>query len=114
VHRLRLALFGIAVALAFTGVPVLAAGGEHGLEQVLIESASTPAAHKALANHYRAKAAEAREEAERHRAMAKSYGGTKLAVAEAQRKHCTDLAQSLDAQAKLYDELASGHETAAK
>jgi hypothetical protein len=46
--------------------------------------------------------------------MAKAYGGTKLAVAEAQRKHCTDLAQSLDAQAKLYDELAAGHEAAAK
>lgn len=88
--------------------------GDHDLEEVLIESASTPAQHEALASHFHAKAAEARREAQRHRSMAKSYGGTKLAIAEAQRKHCNDLAESLDEQAKLYDELAAGHEADAK
>ena len=102
-----------ALVLALSGSAALAAG-EHGLEEVLIESASTPAQHQALATHFHAKAAAAREEAERHRSMAKSYGGTKLVAAEAQRQHCTDLAQSLDAQAKLYDELAAGHEAEAK
>ena len=90
------------------------AAEEHGLEQVLIESASTPAQHQALADHFRARAAEARREAERHRAMAKSYGGGKAAVAASQRAHCDKLAESFDAQAKEYDELAAIHDAAAK
>jgi hypothetical protein len=46
--------------------------------------------------------------------MAESYGGTKLVVAAAQKKHCNDLAASLESQAKLYDELAAAHEAEAK
>lgn len=111
-HRLRLALFGITVALAFAGVPALAASGEHGLEEVLIESASTPAQHKALANYFRGKAAEARQEAERHRSMAKTYAGTKSTMAGSQKEHCDKLAESYDAQAKQYDELAALHSEA--
>jgi len=110
-YAFRAVAFALALALSSSAA---FAAGEHGLEEVLIESAATPAQHQALAAHFHAKAAAAREEAERHRSMAKSYGGTKLVVAEAQRKHCTDLAQSLDAQAKLYDELAAGHEAEAK
>jgi hypothetical protein len=108
---LRVAI--LAVALVLPASLALAAG-EHGLEQVLIESASTPAQHKALADHFRAEAASARREAERHRAMAKSYGGGKLVVAEAQRKHCENLAKSFDAQAADYDELAAAHDAEAK
>ena len=108
------ALRAVAIALAVAFFGAAASAGDHGLEEVLVESASTPAEHQALAHHFHAKAAAARKEAERHRAMAKTYGGTKLVIAEAQRKHCTDLAQGLDAQAKAYDELAAGHETEAK
>jgi hypothetical protein len=110
-HALR--ALTVALAIALPGAAAYAEG-DHDLEQVLVESASTPAQHQALANHFRAKAAAARKGAEEHRAMAKTYGGSKLVIAEAQRKHCTDLAQSLDAQAKLYDELAAGHEAEAK
>lgn len=110
-YALRAVAFALAFALSSSAA---FAAGDHDLEEVLIQTASTPAQHQALAAHFHAKAAAARKEAERHREMAKAYGGTKLAVAEAQRKHCTDLAQSLDAQAKLYDELAAGHEAAAK
>ena len=113
-HRLQHALLGIGVALAVTGVPVLAAEGDHGLEQVLIESASTPAQHKALANHFRAKAADARQEAERHRSMAKTYAGTKAPMAGSQKEHCEKLAETYDAQAKQYDELAALHDAEAK
>ena len=104
----------IAVALALFAAPSFAAGEEHSLEQILVESASTPAEHQALASHFRAKAAAARAEAKEHRSRAESYGGTKLVVAAAQRKHCNDLATNLEAQAKLYDELAAAHEVEAK
>jgi hypothetical protein len=103
----------LVLALALSSSAAIAADW-YDLEQLLIESASTPAQHEGLARHFHARASYARAEAERHRAMALSYGGTKLAVAEAQRKHCNDLAQSLDAQAKLFDELAAGHEAEAK
>jgi hypothetical protein len=106
-------------ALAFALAFALSSGAafaavDHGLEEVLIESATTPAQHEALASYFHAKAAAARQDAERHRSMGKAYGGTKLVIAESQRKHCADLAQSLDAQAKLYDELAAAHEAEAK
>jgi hypothetical protein len=109
---LSIRIAGLVLALASSGAAF--AEGEHaheghGLEQVLIESATTPAQHEVLARHFRAKAAAARAEAKEHRSMAESYGGTKLVVAEAQRKHCNDLAANLEAQAKLYDELAAGH-----
>jgi hypothetical protein len=106
-RSLRIAV-ALAAALAFVGVPAFGQG-EHDLEQVLIESADTPAEHQALAAHFRAKAAAARAEAKDHRSMAESYGGTKLVVAAAQRKHCNDIAASLEAQAKSYDELAAAH-----
>jgi len=107
---LRVAI--LAFALVLPGSLALAAG-EHGLEQVLIESASSPAQHQALADHFRAQAAGARREAERHRTMAKSYGGGKP-PAEAQRKHCENLAKSFDAQAADYDALAAAHDAEAK
>jgi hypothetical protein len=108
------ALRAVALALVLAFFGAAASAADHDLEDVLVESASTPAEHQALANHFHAKAAAARKEAERHRAMAKTYGGSKLVIAEAQRKHCADLAQSFDAQAKYYDELAAGHEAEAK
>ena len=111
-RSLRIAA-AIASALAFFGVPAFGQGA-HDLEQVLIESADTPSEHQALAAHFRAKADAARSEAKEHRSMAESYGGTKLVIAAAQRKHCNDLAASLEAQAKSYDELAAAHEAEAK
>jgi hypothetical protein len=105
----------LSLALVLLAAPISFAGtADATLEQVLIESASTPAQHQALAQHFHAKAAAARAEAKEHRSMADSYGGTKLVVAAAQRKHCNDLAANLEAQAKLYDELAAAHEAEAK
>ena len=104
----------LTTALALSGAAAFAQASEHSLEDVLIESASTPAQHQALAHHFRAKAEAARKEAARHRSMAKTYGGTKLTLAEAQRKHCTDLAASYDAQATQFDALAAAHAAEAK
>jgi hypothetical protein len=110
-YTVRIAV--LALALVVPG-PSAFAAEEHGLEQVLIESASTPAEHQALADHFRARAGSARRAAEHHRAMAKSYAGGKAAVAESQRAHCTKLAESFDAQAAEYDELAAIHDAEAK
>lgn len=104
----------LAFALAALPGTFALAAEEHGLEQVLIEMASTPAQHQALADHFRAQAKASRREAERHRAMAKSYSVGKLAIAQGQRKHCENLAESYDAQAANYDELAAAHEAEAK
>lgn len=85
-----------------------------GLEQVLAASADTPAEHQALADYYRAKAEEARGQAETHRSMATHYGGSlKPTVADRQKAHCKSLATSFDEQAKAYDELANAHAQAA-
>jgi hypothetical protein len=103
------------VALAFAlAVPAFAAG-DGDLEQAAIEAAPTPARHRALADHYRARAAAARREAERHRKMAEVYGGTRSY--RSQRlpgTHCTKLAAGFDAQAAEYDALAATHDAEAK
>jgi hypothetical protein len=103
-------------AALLLGAPLVAGAQEmHSLEQVLAASADTPAEHQALADHYQAKAAEARKEAETHRSMAMHYGGTlKPAVADQQKAHCKTLAASYDEQAKAYDALAKAHADTAK
>ncbi len=88
--------------------------GVGGLEEVLAASADTPAEHKALAVHYRAKAEQARGEAATHRSMAKNYAGTlKPTVATKQKQHCQQLVDLNEQSAKLYDEMAAAHEAAA-
>ena len=112
-HAIRTAVVVLALALAMPA-PALAAE-ESDLEQVMVETASTPAQHQALADHYHARAAAARREAERHRKMAKVYGGTRSY--RSQRPpgtHCTKLAAGFDAQATEYDALAATHEAEAK
>ena len=103
----------VLLALAL-GTPALAEPTDD-LEQVAIESASTPAQHQALADHYSARAAAARREAERHRAMAKVYSRTRLGKAPGlPGTHCTKLAEGFDAQASEYDALAAAHAAEAK
>lgn len=102
------------VALAFAlALPASIVFAEDlSLEQVLIETANTPAQHKALADHFTARAERARREAARHRSMAKSYGGGRAApspVMNPQSSHCNKLASTFDEQAKEYDALAALH-----
>jgi hypothetical protein len=89
-------------------------GAAHSLEQVLVESADSPADHAALANHFRAKAAEARQDAKLHQHMARSYAGGKMMEREQMRKHCEKLAADDEAIAAEYDELAKVHDAEAK
>jgi hypothetical protein len=108
----RLACLGLAFALA--AAPALA-GDDHGLEQMMIESASTPAQHQALADHFHSLAESARRAATRHRAMGKSYAGGRMARSPSlPSTHCTKLAEAFEAQATEYDALAAAHEAEAK
>lgn len=88
--------------------------GDAGLEQVLIESASTPKQHAALASYYKAKAEAERAAAAEHKKMGATYGGTKMTTAQAMKEHCEKLAAAHEAAAKEYDAMAAEHESLAK
>lgn len=111
----RVALMSAAILLT----PALAIAEEaqaptSDLEQVLIESATTPEQHRALAAHFRAKSERVLREAKRHRRMGVAYSGGKLATAQALTQHCRKLAELNEAMAAEYKSLAEMHEAAAK
>jgi hypothetical protein len=115
VSRIRIALLAsvLLVAPVFAGADTESASG-HDLETLLIESASTPRQHQALADHFRARAAEERKDAERHRQMGRAYTGGKLGTAQTQSMHCQRIAESKEAMAAEYEKLAEVHEAEAK
>jgi hypothetical protein len=102
-----------ALWLSLAAVAPAAAEEVHDLEALVIEMATTPAQHKAVAAHDREKAAEARKEAERHRSMLKAYGGTKSVTRQEFEKHCNRLISGSEKQAEEYEELAKLHDQAA-
>jgi hypothetical protein len=105
----------VLVSLALTAAPLVAlAADSPSLEQVLIDSASTPQQHAALAHYYEDKAGEARKQAEHHRAMGKAYGGGKMSQMAAMKDHCDKLAKLSDDEAKAFDEMARAHKDMAK
>jgi len=109
-------LIFLAAALSLLGGPLgsMAFAGDASLEQVLIETASTPEQHAALASYYDAKAADARKDAEYHRAMGKAYGGVKASQLAAMKEHCEKLAALYEQQAKDYEMMATAHRGMAK
>jgi hypothetical protein len=102
-------MLALAVGLGLAGLSGTAVADDTALEKLLVETASTPAQHEALAEYDSAKPAALKAEAADHRAMAKSYGGTKLASAQAMVEHCNELASLADAQAAEYEHMASMH-----
>ena len=104
------------VGLAIVAAPIAgtAWANDSALEQVLAETATTPAAHLALGKYYRAKAVDARAEAENHRSMLRSYSGTSMPMAKQRAEHCNKLASLSDAEAAEYEKLAASHEAQAK
>lgn len=79
------------------------------LEQRLIESASTPADHEALAKYFRAEADELRMMALAHRSVGDSYRRSKMRKAEEQKEHCERIA-GLEEQISLeYERLSKSH-----
>ena len=109
-------LLFLATALALLAGPLapIAGAADPSLEQVLIESATTPQQHAALASYYAAKAVAARKDAEYHRAMGKSYSGAKAAQVAMMKEHCEKLATLYDDQAKEFDMMASMQRDMAK
>jgi len=108
----RSCLLGFAIAVA--PMAGIARADDHGLEQILAETATTPAQHQALARYYHAKAADAKADADTHRSMLRSYSGTSVPLARQRAEHCNKLASLADAQAAEYEKLAASHETQAK
>ena len=111
VTRIGMALLLGTLALS----PGLAAAEEsHSLEQVLVEMADTKEEHAALAAHYRAKARDARAEAQNHISMGAAYGGGKVTERMQMQSHCKKISDQLTATAEEYDALAQFHDAEAK
>ncbi|MBM4382773.1 MAG: hypothetical protein FJ091_05325 [Deltaproteobacteria bacterium] len=80
------------------------------LEALVVEMADSPSEHAAVAQHFRAKAAEARAQARRHESMGRAYGGGKLGTRTQLKGHCSRLVEQFNAAASEYDELAKLHD----
>lgn len=89
-----------------------AAGG--GVDLALIESATTPEQHQALARQFRERASDAKKEAETQRSRAKAYNTTKRADKVPMAALCQQLATEYEEIAVVYEGLASGEDAAAK
>jgi len=108
-------ILAAAAAVCANGVVASAGFADDGaLEQVLIESATTPEQHEALARYYDAKAAAAKAETANHRSIAKAYAGGKFAQVAAMKAHCEKLASLYDDQAEQFSMLASMQRELAK
>jgi hypothetical protein len=93
--------------------PLVVCAQQHDSEQLIIEMASTPAEHQAVARHYRMKADEARQEARRHEAMGRIYA-TGRNARPGGRQHCENIAAKLEEVAAEYEELADLHDEQSK
>ena len=111
--RVRIAFLSVGLMLAALSAQAHE-GDADSLEKVLVESATTPAQHEALAKYYHGKAASERKKAEEHKAMGAAYGGTKMTIAQAEKAHCAKLAALHESAAAEYDAMASEHESLAK
>ncbi len=100
-------------AFALSAGPSFADGNSPSLEQFVIEAAETPAQHTALANFYKASAAEARAEATRHNQMGRAYGPGRMSEHQRMKEHCDEIAKNFTATAKAFDGMAAAHEKAA-
>jgi len=82
------------------------------LVQVLVDSATTPAQHQALARYFRAQAADAKALADTHQAMSKSYSG-KPGELRNMTKHCDQIAKLNQDLVAQYEALAKAEDVAA-
>jgi len=113
-----IARFALVVLLGVLLIPFpgLAAAEEEGqsLELLVVEMATTPAEHAALAKYYHAKAEHARAEANRHQSMGRAYLGGKSMQRQAFQNHCRKITEQEQAMAQEYEALAKLHEEEAK
>ena len=103
-------LLALAPAAGWAQAPP-SGGGD--LLQVLVDSASTPAQHQALARYFRAKAADAKALADLHMSMGRSYSG-KPGELRNMKQHCDQIAKLNQDLAAQYESLAKAEEAAGK
>ena len=87
---------------------------QHDIEHLVIEMANTPQEHQGVAEHFRLKAQEARDEAARHEAMGRVYAARRSSTPQQGRQHCENLAKQFQAIAGEYEELAKLHDELSK
>ena len=87
----------------------VAQNDDTGLEHVVAEMADTPAEHEALARHYTALAAEARQDTRRHEQLASVYTHARRGANAQLSNHCRRLAAKYGEIAAEYDEIAKLH-----
>jgi hypothetical protein len=118
---------GIVLAVLMLGLALSAASLIQGIPpdkasksemSKMIETAKTPADHKAIADHYRAEAAEALAKSSEHEEMAAIYKKTGFGTAKNPNapgtvEHCNNLAKSYKAMAENLTALAKEHDAMA-
>jgi hypothetical protein len=107
-------MIAVTLLAAFLAAPSISQAQQHDIEHLVIEMANTAQEHQAVAQHYRMKAREAREEAERHEAMGRVYATRRSSTPQRGRQHCENLAKQFEAIAGEYDELATLHDVLSK
>jgi hypothetical protein len=107
-------LVSLAALLVLAPIAPAYAAEAESVEALVVKLAQTPEQHRTVAEYYRQRAAGERQEAARHKAMAASYAGGKLAEREQMRMHCDKLVAGHEALAKEYEALAAMHDAEAK
>jgi hypothetical protein len=104
------ATMATAFLTAFLAAPAISQAPQHDIEHLVVEMASTPQEHQAVAGHYRMRAQEARDEARRHQEMGRIYAARRGTTPQVGRQHCERLAQKYNEIATDFDALAELHD----
>ena len=111
----RSGIVSTAIGLALVVTTAAFAGdAPSSIEALAVQAANTPAQHESLAAYFREKAAKARAEIIKHKAMQASYVSRSNEGTAGMRAHCDQLIQAADQEARAYDGMASAEEAAAK
>ena len=99
---------------AFFAAPSISQAQQHDIEHLVVEMANTAQEHQAVAEHYRLKAQEARDEVRRHEQMGRLYASRRSSTPQRGRQHCESLAENFEEIAADYEELAKLHDELSK
>jgi hypothetical protein len=111
---MKITTIALTLLAAFIAAPSISQAQQHDIEHLVIEMANTAQEHQAVAQHYRMKAQEARDEAERHEEMGRVYASRRSSTPQRGRQHCENLAKQFESIAGEYDELAKLHDDLGK
>lgn len=112
--RTRIAGALLVGALALSPGFALAEETDASIEQLIVNSAHSPADHAALAKYYRGRAEEELGEASRMDSMARLYLSGKIVQNKQMEGHCKKIAANKRKSADEYKALAKLHEADAK